>query len=248
MADATLRESFVTGSACAVYAVCANAEAQCWACVFPTEGIRPSEYVPRDPAIEHPITTALKAERKQARKQAKRSEASQRGRQSRSTGISGERTVAKLTGGQRQPGSGAYRGSLSNDVVADASLAHQQIEAKFGASYPLKTIYEQWLSKWQILFVVGHRTSFIVTTFDWWELRQWEGLSVGAVTSKTMKTWEDFLLDEAEKPEVIFARWPRQPMVVMQRIPAWIRHMAPEPKIDRSKLVEALQLLEEALE
>jgi len=246
MSDATLRESFETGEACAVYRHCANAEAQCWACVFPSEGLRPSEYVPRDPTIEHPMTTALKAERKADRKRAKQSEASRRGKQSRATGIDGERTVAKLTGGHRQPGSGAFGGSLSNDVVANGTLGHQQIEAKYGLSYPLKSAYN-WLAKWDVVFVVGQQTSFFLTTFERWELRQWEGLSIGAVTSKEVKTWEDILLDEREKPEVVFARWPRQPMVVMQRIPQWIRHMAPEPEIDTDKLLEAMRLLEEAL-
>ncbi len=130
MADATLRESFVTGSACAVYAVCANAEAQCWACVFPSEGMRPSEYVPRDPAIEHPITTALKAERKTDRKRAKQSEASQRGKANRRKGQRVERDFAKLTGGQRVPLSGALRGELSNDVALPPSLGSLKVEVK----------------------------------------------------------------------------------------------------------------------
>ncbi len=226
---------------------CHGCPGECWACVWPDESLVPTNYVPINPAAKIPTIAAKRKERAAQRKAAKHSEASKRGKRSVAKGKYGERQAAKLTGGHRQPGSGAYRGNLSNDVVADASLAHQQIESKYGASYPLKTVYEKWLAKWEVVFVVGQQTSFIVTTFDYWELRQWDGLSVGAVTSKEVKTWEDFLLDEAEKPEVVFARWPRKPMVVMQRIPHWIRHMAPEPTVDFEKLMQAKALMEEAL-
>lgn len=174
MPDATLRESFVTGSACAVYATCANAEAQCWACVFPSEGMRPSEYVPRDPAIEHPITTALKAERKADRKRAKQSDASRRGKANRRKGQRVERDFAKLTGGARVPLSGALRGNLSNDVALPPSLGGLKVEVKARANGTgFKTLYDWLLDEVEcpdaLVLKADNRPFLVVQTYAQWE-------------------------------------------------------------------------------
>ncbi len=172
MADTTLRESFVTGSACAVYAVCANAEAQCWACVFPSEGMRPSEYVPRDPTIEHPITTALKAARKADRKRAKQSDASRRGTANRRKGQRVERDFAKLTGGQRVPLSGALRGNLSNDVALPPSLGSLKVEVKYRSS-GLATLYKWVLDEVErpdaVVVKMPNQPFLVIQTYAQWE-------------------------------------------------------------------------------
>ena len=235
---------FETGDACLVREGCRNYPAQCWACVWPEEGLRPSEYVPRDPQVEHPLTTQLKKERATRRKAAKQSEASKRGKAARRRGKAFERAMAKATSGNVQPGSGAIPG-LPNDGITGVELGSIMHEDKFGLSYPLKTPYD-WLEKWDLIFVQGQQTTFVLTTYDRWTLRQWSGLAVGCVTSKQVKTWEDILLDQREKPDVVFASWPRKARVVMQLVPSWIRHMSPAP-VDLKKLAEAMRLLEEAI-
>jgi len=168
LGDATLRESFATGEGCQVKDACRNYPAQCWACVFPSEGLRPSEYVPRDPAIEHPITTALKAERAATRKIAKRSEAAQRGKANRRKGQRVERDFAKLSGGQRVPLSGALRGELSNDVALPDGL---KVEIKYRTS-GLTTLYKWVLDEAEkpdaVVVKAPNQPFLVIQTYEQW--------------------------------------------------------------------------------
>lgn len=141
----TTRIEFATGDACLVRDNCRQYPAQCWACVWPDEGVRPSEYLPRDPKIEHPLTLQRKHDRAAQRKAAKHAEAASRGRRSRRKGQRVEREFAKLTGGQRIPLSGALRGTLSNDVALPPELGGLKVEVKArkdGAGF--KRLYD-WL-------------------------------------------------------------------------------------------------------
>lgn len=121
---------FQTGDECLVHDNCRQYPAQCLGCYFPEDALGPTQYIPRNKTIEHPLTTQRKAARATRRKEAKRSEASQRGKASRRKGQRVERDFAKLTGGQRIPLSGALRGNLSNDVALPAALGGLKVEVK----------------------------------------------------------------------------------------------------------------------
>ena len=240
---------FQTGEACAVKDACRNYPAQCWACTWPEDGLRPSEYLPRDPKVEHPLTVQLKKDRTKARKQRKRSDAAKRGRNARARGKQFERDIAKATGGHVQPGSGAFRGNLSNDVVMGSALAHIQTETKYGRSYPVATLY-RLLEKGDWVFVQGQQTTFVLSTLPVWELRKWDGCTTACVVSKQVTEWERYLLDTVEKPEAVITAHPRQPKLVLQLVPHWIRHMARAElaSVDAAKVRQAMALLGEAME
>lgn len=227
---------------------CKNAGMRCLSCMWPDETIAPTEYLPVAPHHLHPVVQARQDARRRARQTAKRSDASKRGRANKRKGSVFEREVARVTGGHTQPGSGAFRGALSNDVIGGDHLGAIQIEAKYGSSYPTATLYD-WLAKGDLWFVAGQRTAFVLTTLARWDVRQWDGLAVRCVTSKRVGTWETFLLDEAEKPEVVITRRPRGERLVLQLIPHWIRHMggAQSVPVDLAKVAEARRLLEEAI-
>jgi hypothetical protein len=125
------------GTGCPVAADCLNAGARCWYCVVATHG--PTQYAKRDrKAPDHPATVAWREGRAQARREARRSEGTQRSRRSRSRGRHGEQVVAKELGGRRVPLSGALGGRLAGDV-ADAALlpAGWRVEVKTRARTPL---------------------------------------------------------------------------------------------------------------
>lgn len=162
---------FATGDGCAVRANCRQYPAQCWACVWPAEGLRPSEYLPRDPKVEHPRTTQLKAERATQRKAAKRSEASQRGKANRRKGQRVERDFAKLTGGERVPLSGALRGNLSNDVSLPAALGGLSVEVKARRD-GFTTIYNWLLDDVEkpdaLILKADNKPFLVVQTYEMW--------------------------------------------------------------------------------
>ena len=187
---------FATGDDCLIQTNCRRYPAQCWACVWPDEGLRPSEYLPRDPKVEHPLTTQLKAERATQRKAAKRSAASQRGKANRRKGQRVERDFAKLTGGQRIPLSGALRGNLSNDVALPPELGGLSVEVKARRD-------------------------------GWKELRRW-------------------LEDDVEKPDAVVLKPDNGPWIVCQLYPQWAAGREASP-VDLKKLMQAMQLLEEAM-
>ncbi len=141
MPDEFLQVPFGTGDGCLVRENCRHYSAQCWACTWPEDALRPIYYLPRDPQIEHPQTTVLKAQRAARRKAVKQSEASKRGRASRRKGQRVEREFAKLTGGARVPLSGALRGNLSNDVALPPDLGSLKVEVKYRTS-GLSTLYK----------------------------------------------------------------------------------------------------------
>jgi len=239
--------TFETGEGCAVYANCQNAGMQCWACTFPDDALAPTEYLPRDPKILHPETQARLAARKLARKAAKQTDASKRGKASKQRGDRFEREIAKATGGHRQPGSGRFRGNLSNDVETGPDFAGLQVETKFGLSYPVATLYnllEKTQAQW--CFIQGQQTTFILTTLPLWMVRKWDGMAVACAVSKQVGEWEGYLLDTVEKPQAVICAHPNRDRLVLQLIPYWIQHMAPEPVIDAEKIAQAKVLLEEA--
>lgn len=162
---------FETGDACLVREGCRNYPAQCWACVWPEEGLRPSEYVPRDPQVEHPLTTQLKKERATRRKAAKQSEASRRGKASRRKGQRVERDLAKRSGGSRIPLSGALRGNLSNDVAFPPELGGLKVEVKSRAD-AWKVLYRWVLDDVEkpdaVVLKADNKPFLVVQTYDTW--------------------------------------------------------------------------------
>lgn len=168
MPEATMTD-FLIGDACEVRTNCANAEARCWSCAWPEDGLRPSEYLPRDPKIEHPLTTQLKQERATRRKAQKRSEASKRGKANRRKGQRVEREVAKLTGGQRVPLSGALRGSLSNDVALPDGLS-VEVKARANGWIELYRWVLDDVEKPDAVFLKADNKPFLVVqTYDRWQ-------------------------------------------------------------------------------
>ena len=163
--------AFQTGDACDVRLNCRQYPAQCWACTWPDEGLRPSEYVPRDPKIEHPLTVQLKKDRAQARKQQKQSEASKRGKASRRKGQRVERDFAKLAGGTRIPLSGALRGSLSNDVALPPELGGLKVEVKYRTS-GLSTLYKWVLDDVEkpdaVVVKAPNQPFLVIQRYDQW--------------------------------------------------------------------------------
>lgn len=168
MPEATMTD-FQTGDACATYTNCANAEARCWSCIWPEDGLRPSEYLPRDPKIEHPLTIQLKKDRAKERKQQKQSDASKRGKANRRKGATRERQLAKLLNGTRQPLSGALRGALSNDVVLPDGL---NIEVKSRAQ-GFKELYRWVLDEVErpdaVALKADNQPWLIVQTLEAWQ-------------------------------------------------------------------------------
>lgn len=58
---ALMEERFIPDT-CAVTENCRNYPAQCLGCFFPDDALGPTQYIPRDKTIEHPMTTIRKAE------------------------------------------------------------------------------------------------------------------------------------------------------------------------------------------
>ena len=171
MPDEFLQVPFVTGDGCLVRENCRHYSAQCWACTWPEDALRPIYYLPRDPQIEHPQTTVLKAQRAARRKMAKQSVASKRGRASRRKGQRVERELAKLSGGQRIPLSGALRGNLSNDVALPLDLGSLKVEVKARAD-SWKEIYRWILDDVEkpeaLILKADHKPFLVVQTYDQW--------------------------------------------------------------------------------
>ena len=171
MPDEFLQVPFVTGDGCLVRENCRHYSAQCWACTWPEDALRPIYYLPRDPQIEHPQTTVLKAQRAARRKAVKQSEASKRGRASRRKGQRVEREFAKLTGGARVPLSGALRGNLSNDVALPPDLGSLKVEVKARAD-SWKEIYRWILDDVEkpeaLILKADHKPFLVVQTYDQW--------------------------------------------------------------------------------
>jgi hypothetical protein len=92
---------------------CTNCPHACWYCE------EWSHYNPKNPKILSPAQEIRKAERKQAKKELKQSDASKRGKANKRKGYRAEKKVADMMGGERVPLSGALRGKYSNDVQAD---------------------------------------------------------------------------------------------------------------------------------
>lgn len=159
------------GNGCSVAANCANAGMQCWACAFPEGGLTPTEYLPRDPKVVHPETTARLAARKLARKAAKQSEAAKRGAASRRKGQRVERDFAKLAGGARVPLSGALRGNLSNDVNLPPDLGGLSVEVKYRSS-GLSTLYKWVLDAVEkpdaVVVKAPNQPFLVIQTYDQW--------------------------------------------------------------------------------
>lgn len=109
---------------------CRNRGTACDGCVWAEEALAPSGYLPRG-TKKHPLIVAEQQARTAARRVARQSEASRRGRASRQKGARVERAFAKVTGGQRVPMSGALRGSLTNDVALPDGL---RVEVKARAN------------------------------------------------------------------------------------------------------------------
>lgn len=126
-----------------VAANCRQRDVACWHCVWPEEALAPTEYLPLDRTAKVPSVAARRQARTQGRREARRSEASRRGRANRRKGQRVERDFAKLTGGARIPLSGALRGNLSNDVALPPELGGLKVEVKY-RSRGLATIY-QWV-------------------------------------------------------------------------------------------------------
>ena len=171
MPDEFLQVPFVTGDGCLVRENCRHYSVQCWACTWPEDALRPIYYLPRDPQIEHPQTTVLKAQRAARRKMAKQSVASKRGRASRRKGQRVERELAKLSGGQRIPLSGALRGNLSNDVALPQDLGSLKVEVKARAD-SWKEIYRWILDDVEkpeaLILKADHKPFLVVQTYDQW--------------------------------------------------------------------------------
>lgn len=74
-------------------------------------------YYPIKPSILSPRQIRVRAEKKEAKKLLKNSEASKRGKRSKRKGYRTEKKVAQILGGDRVPLSGALGGKLSNDVI-----------------------------------------------------------------------------------------------------------------------------------
>ena len=165
----TQPDQFQPGETCAVFAQCRNAPAQCWTCAWPEEALRPTQYLPRDPKVEHPLTTQLKQAVAARRKAAKRSTAAQQGRANRRKGVARERELAKALGGTRQPLSGALRGNLSNDVVLPDGL---NIEVKSRAQ-GFRTIYGWVLDEVEkpdaVALKANNQPWLIVQTLENWQ-------------------------------------------------------------------------------
>lgn len=162
---------FETGEACLVYAHCQNAGMQCWACTFPEDGLAPTQYLPRDPKVLHPETEARLAARKLAKKAAKQTDASKRGRASRRKGQRVERDFARLTGGARVPLSGALRGNLSNDVNLPPELGGLSVEVKARAA-GFKTLYDWILDDVEkpdaLILKADNKPYLVVQTYEMW--------------------------------------------------------------------------------
>ena len=171
MPDEFLQVPFVTGDGCLVRENCRHYSAQCWACTWPEDALRPIYYLPRDPQIEHPQTTVLKAQRAARRKMAKQSVASKRGRASRRKGQRVEREFAKLTGGARVPLSGALRGNLSNDVALPPDLGSLKVEVKYRTS-GLSTLYKWMLDDVEkpdaVVVKAPNQPFLVIQTYDQW--------------------------------------------------------------------------------
>lgn len=168
MADVSI---FETGDACAVRGNCRQYPARCLGCFFPEDALGPTQYLPRDPKIEHPLTTQLKAERATRRKAQKRRAASQRGKANRRKGQRVERDFAKLTGGQRIPLSGALRGTLSNDVALPPELGGLKVEVKY-RSAGLATIYKWVLDAVEkpdaVVVKAPNQPFLVIQRYDQW--------------------------------------------------------------------------------
>ena len=162
-------DQFQPGETCAVFAQCRNAPAQCWTCAWPDEALRPTQYLPRDPKVEHPLTTQLKQAVAARRKAAKRSTVAQQGRANRRKGVARERELAKALGGTRQPLSGALRGNLSNDVVLPDGL---NIEVKSRAQ-GFRTLYGWVLDEVEkpdaVALKANNQPWLIVQTLEAWQ-------------------------------------------------------------------------------
>lgn len=148
---------------------CRNAGIQCLGCVWEADQIAPTGYLPRDPAHRHPVVQAAQDARRRARQDAKRSEASQRGKASRRKGQRVERDFAKLTGGQRVPLSGALRGSLSNDVALPDGL---KVEVKARAD-GWRELYRWVLDEVErpdaVVLKADNRPWLVVQTYGAWQ-------------------------------------------------------------------------------
>ena len=126
----TQPDQFQPGETCAVFAQCRNAPAQCWTCAWPEEALRPTQYLPRDPKVEHPLTTQLKQAVAARRKAAKRSTAAQQGRANRRKGVARERELAKALGGTRRP-AGSVVASLFTNGAGTSRQAGVDSETDF---------------------------------------------------------------------------------------------------------------------
>ena len=190
-----------TGEGCPTFTNCRNAGTRCLSCYVPQDGRGPTEYLPIDKKIKHPTTVAWEQERAAARKAAKRSAASQRGKASRRKGQRVEREVAKLTGGQRVPLSGALRGHLSNDVVLPDGL---KVEVKYRTA-GLATLYKWVLDEVEkpdaVVVKAPNQPFLVIQTYEQWAAgRQPVAVDLAKLADAYRLLGEALGMDERRRP------------------------------------------------
>lgn len=147
----------------AAVGACRNVGAACDGCVWEADARAPTGYLPHGRTL-HPVVQAVKDARTAARKAAKRSDAARRNRANRARGRRFETKVARETGGERVPGSGAFGGDLSGDVRRTTLFPSTwRIEAKSRQKVALYKFFEQGEQKPDVVAIASpHKPTLYV--------------------------------------------------------------------------------------